>query len=64
LAGLVAVAKRRKMTMQFFESSFRRVQVVQIGDTFLGAAMPGKPLPGEHGEQPSIEPVIAELVDA
>jgi S-DNA-T family DNA segregation ATPase FtsK/SpoIIIE len=61
LAPLVAVAKRRKMSMQFFRSSFRRLQVVQIGDTWLGAAIPGTPLPGEHGEQPSIEPIFAEF---
>jgi S-DNA-T family DNA segregation ATPase FtsK/SpoIIIE len=64
LAPLVAVAKRRNMQMQFFRSPFRSVQVVQIGDTWLGAAMPGTPLPGDHGEQPSIEPVFAELVSA
>lgn len=61
LAPLVSVAKRRKMQMQFFRSPFRKVQVVQIGDTWIGAATPATPLPGEHGEQPSIDPVFAEF---
>lgn len=65
LAPLVSVARRRGMQLQFFRSQFRSIQVVQIGDTWLGAASPGMPLPGDHGEQPSIEPVLGnELVSA
>lgn len=60
LAPLVAVAKRRKAQMQFYRT-LGSVQVVQIGDTWLGAATAGTPLPGDHGSQPSIEPVFGEL---
>lgn len=58
MAPLVKVASRRGMYLQCFRSPFRRIQVVQIGDTWIGAATPAEPLPGEHGEQPSIEPVL------
>lgn len=64
LSPLVKVASRRGMTVQLFRSQFRRTQVVQIGDTWIGAAWPYKPLPGEHGVEPSIEPVFTELVGA
>lgn len=60
MGPLVAVAKRRKMQMQFFRTSYRAVQVVQIGDTWLGAAMPGIALPGEHGVEPSVDPMLGD----
>ncbi|MCV7424380.1 DNA translocase FtsK [Mycobacterium yunnanensis] len=63
LAPLVAVAKRRKSPMMFFRSDLSWVQVVQIGDTWLGAAFPIRPMPGESSAQPSIEPVLNDATD-
>lgn len=64
LASLVAVAKRRKMSLQFFRSAYARTQLVQIGPTWIGAAIPVTPLPGDHGSTPSAEPVLPDLVSA
>lgn len=60
LAPLVAVAKRRKTPMKFYRSELSHVQVVQIGDTWLGAAYPILPVPGESTTEPSIEPLVGE----
>lgn len=60
LAPLVAVSKRRKSPMKFYRSLSSMVQVVQIGDTWLGAAMPIKALPGESTSAPSIDPVLGD----
>ncbi|MEU9805471.1 DNA translocase FtsK [Mycobacterium sp. NPDC050853] len=67
LAPLVAVARGRGMPMRFFRSPVRRLQVVQIGDTWLGAAVPTTPVPGDASDEPTIEPVLgsdAELAAA
>ncbi|SLH76386.1 DNA translocase FtsK [Mycobacteroides abscessus] len=58
LSPLVKVAKRRNMQIQMFRSPERRLQLVQIGDTWIGAATPGVPLPGDPTDEPSIEPVL------
>ncbi|QDK01159.1 FtsK-like DNA translocase [Mycobacterium phage Purky] len=58
LQPLVAVAKRRKMQIQMFRSPERLLQIVQIGDTWIGMAMPATPLPGDPVDGPSIEPVL------
>lgn len=60
LKPVIAVASRRNAAMQFFRSPERRVQIVQIGDTWLGAAMPGTPSPGAETSEPSIEPVLGD----
>lgn len=60
LAPLVAVAKRRSMQIQMFRSPTRLLQIVQIGDTWIGIAMPGTPMPGESTDDPSIEPVLGD----
>lgn len=57
LVPLAQVAKRRKMQIRFFRSLFRRTQIVQIGDTWIGAAWPKPPIPGEPVDCPSNEPV-------
>ncbi|OBC14088.1 cell division protein FtsK [Mycobacterium sp. 852013-50091_SCH5140682] len=59
LAPLVAVARRRNMQIQMFRSPNRLLQIVQIGDTWIGIAMPGTPVPGDPTDGPSIEPVLA-----
>lgn len=59
LAPIVAVAKRRKEAMMFFRSPDCRVQVVQIGEYWLGAAMPAGP-----GVDELTEPSIAPLLNA
>jgi len=58
LAPITAVAKRRKEPMQFFRHPQRRAHIVQIGLTWIGAAMPMVSLPGESLTEPSIEPLI------
>ncbi len=58
LAPLVAIAQRRKMQIQLFRSQERRMQLVQIGDTWIGAAVPATPLPGDATDLPSIDPVL------
>lgn len=67
LAPLVAVSKRRKSPMRFFRSPLSMLHVVQIGETWLGAASPVKPVPGELTTEPTIEAVLggaeAELAD-
>ncbi|CAA0129283.1 Uncharacterised protein [Mycolicibacterium vanbaalenii] len=58
MGPLVKVAKRRGGTIRLFRSSDQRTQLVQIGDTWIGAAYPSPPLPGEPKDAPSIEPVL------
>ena len=58
LTPLAAVAKRRKMQIRMFRSPVRKLQVVQIGDAWLGAAIPAPPIPGEPVDEPSIDPVL------
>lgn len=57
LVSLAQVAKRRKAEIRFFRSLFRRTQLVQIGDTWIGAALPSRPIEGEPVDAPSNEPV-------
>lgn len=58
LAPLTAIARRRKAPMHFYRRPGAWAQVVQIGATWIGAAMPVKPLPGEGRQEPSIEPLL------
>ncbi|WP_454232069.1 DNA translocase FtsK [Mycolicibacterium fortuitum] len=60
LSPLVAVAKRRNMQIQLFRHPERLLQIVQIGDTWIGIAMPNTPMPGDTTDGPSIEPVLGE----
>lgn len=64
LAPLTAIARRRKSTMNFYRTSGRHGQVVQIGGTWLGCAMPAKPVPGEERTEPSIDPLLSVSVSA
>lgn len=59
LDPLTAVAKRRKMQIRFYRSPKHRVQLVQIGDTWLGAAMPAPEWQEDPGDSPDVEPHIA-----
>lgn len=58
LAPLVEVAKRRNMSIKMFRSPERLLQLVQIGDTWIGMAVPSTPLPGDPTDGPDIEPVL------
>jgi S-DNA-T family DNA segregation ATPase FtsK/SpoIIIE len=60
LKPLVAVAARRSMNIQMFRSPDRLLQIVQIGDTWIGIAMPSTPMPGDTTDGPGIEPVLGE----
>lgn len=64
LGPLVKVAKRNGGTMRFYRNPEARLQVVTIGDTWIGAAYPSKALDGEPTDGPSIEPVLDGLVGA
>lgn len=64
LAPLTAIARRRKQTMNFYRTPGRQRQVVQIGGTWLGAAMPAKPVPGEERTEPSIELLLSVAAGA
>jgi hypothetical protein len=46
--------------MEFYRAEDRMLQRVQIGDTWLGAAMPRTPSPGEATNEPTIESVLGE----
>ncbi|QFG09084.1 FtsK-like DNA translocase [Mycobacterium phage ThulaThula] len=63
LGPLVTVAKRRKMQVRMFRTRARGLHIVQIGDTWIGAAAPGKPMPGEPTGRPGIEPVLTHEDD-
>jgi hypothetical protein len=58
LAAVTAVAKRRKVPIQFFQDDYRRAHLVQIGQSWLGCAQPQSVPPGEDRSTPSIEPLI------
>lgn len=64
LGPLVKVAKSNGGTMRFYRNPEARLQVVTIGDTWIGAAYPSKALEGEPTDSPSIEPVLGDLVGA
>ncbi|AJF40405.1 FtsK-like protein [Mycobacterium phage Brusacoram] len=63
LGPLVTVAKRRNMQIRMFRTESRGMHIVQIGDTWIGAAMPSKPLPGEPTNRPGVEPVLTHEHD-
>lgn len=58
LAPLVAVSKRRKSPMNFYRSATSLVQVVTIGPTWIGAACPVRPVPGESTDEPGFDPIL------
>lgn len=60
LTPLTAIARRRKESISFFRIDGVNPQIAQIGGTWLGAAMPVKPLPGTERKEPSIEPLLVE----
>lgn len=59
LGPLVKVAKSNGASMQFFRRADTRLQLVQIGTTWLGAAYPATPSEGVETDGPSVEPVLA-----
>lgn len=63
LGPLVAVAKRRGCPIQMFKSPDAWMQIVQIGDTWLGAAFPIRPLPGAPTDEPSVDPILGDVDD-
>lgn len=63
LAPLTAIGRRRKSEIRFYRVPGRDAQVVQIGGTWLGAAMPMKPVPGEERTEPSIDALLPAVVD-
>ncbi|AER48427.1 FtsK-like DNA translocase [Mycobacterium phage Xula] len=63
LGPLVTVAKRRNMQIRMFRTEARGMHIVQIGETWLGAAMPSKPMPGEPTNRPGLEPVLTHEHD-
>ncbi|AOT24891.1 FtsK-like DNA translocase [Mycobacterium phage Nazo] len=63
LGPLVTVAKRRNMQIRMFRTPARGMHIVQIGDTWLGAAMPSKPMPGEPTARPGLDPVLTHEHD-
>ena len=65
MGPLVKVAKRRGGTIRLYRDADSPLQLVQIGDTWIGAAYPSTALPGEPTDGPSIEPVLdGDLVGA
>ncbi|GAS98853.1 Gp50 [Mycolicibacterium canariasense] len=60
LEPLVKISARRSAPMEFYRAEDRLLQRVQIGDTWLGAAMPRTPSPGEATDEPTIESVLGE----
>lgn len=60
LEPLVKISVRRGAPMEFYRAADRLLQRVQIGDTWLGAAMPRTPSPGEATDEPTIEAVLGE----
>lgn len=58
LKRLASIAARRGMDIQLFRSSSRLIQMAQIGPTWLGAASPVPPTPGQSIDGPSEEPVL------
>lgn len=58
LGALVKVAKSNGGSIRMFRSAKSRLQVAQIGLTWLGAAYPDRPREGVDTDGPSIEPVL------
>lgn len=56
LAPLAAIARRRKERIMFYRFA-QHAQAVQIGDSWIGAAMPITPIAGEYSG-PTITPLI------
>ena len=61
LGPLVKVAKRNGGTMRFYRKPDARMQVVTIGPTWIGAAMPAGALAGEPTDGPAFDPVLPLL---
>lgn len=60
LKPLVAIAVRRKKPIQLYRYTGRGAHLVQIGDTWIGAAMARHPDPEQDVDGPTIEAVLAE----
>lgn len=61
LASVTAVAKRQKEPMWFYPTPGGFCQRVQIGGSWIGAAMPIRPAPGESDRtEPSIDPLLVK----
>lgn len=60
LEPLVKISARRGEPIRLYRSEDRLQQRVQIGDTWLGAAMPRTVVPGEGSEEPTVDPVFGE----
>lgn len=58
LKPIVAVAARRRCPIQMFRATGRAVHLVQIGDSWLGAATQQLPDSDRPADGPSIEPVL------
>lgn len=64
LAAVTAVAKRSKSTMWWYRLPSSPVWLVQVGDSWLGAAVPAKRAPGEAARSaPDTDPLFAEPDD-
>lgn len=59
LKPIVAVAARRKKPIQMYRRPGSPAHLVQIGDTWLGAAMAQLPNPEQPVDGPSVEAVLA-----
>lgn len=58
MGPLVKVARRNGGTIRLYRSQEHGLQVVQIGPTWLGAAVPSTRLPGEPTDSPDVDPVL------
>jgi len=58
LGAIVKVAASNGGTIRLYRNSNSRLQVVSIGDTWLGAAYPDRALPGEPHDAPGVDPVL------
>lgn len=61
LKPLCAIAVRRKKPIQLYRYTGRGAHLVQIGETWLGAAMARHPDPEQDTDAPTIEAVLAEV---
>lgn len=59
LGALVKVGKSNGGSIRMFRSKESRLQLVQIGPTWLGAAHPYEPAAGVDTDGPSIEPLLS-----
>lgn len=61
LGPLVKVAKRNGGTIRFYRKPDARLQLVTIGPTWIGGAIPNGALPGEPTDGPAFDPVLPLL---